>query len=422
MGFLDNLAHAWNVFRSGSAKIDYNPSPMGYGSSYSPSSNNVLYPSSGDRNIVEEVVNKIAVYVAKVEIVHARLDDNERYTDVVNSGLQYCLNTEANIDQGPTHFKLDLANVILTEGVAAVVPVDTTVDPRPTGSYDIKTMRIGKITEWFPRHVRVNLYDDRTGEHKEVVLPKETVAIIENPHYQVMNRPNSSFQRLLRKLTLLDTVDDEIVSKRLDLIIQLPYTVKSEKRRAVAEQKRKDLEMQLRQSEIGVGYIDATDSITQLNRPIENTLMPQVEFFTQELYSKLGVTQEILEGKADQQQMLNFENMTIEPILDAITEEFSRKFLTRTARSQKQGIIYQRKPYKLVPMSDIADMADKFTRNEIMSANEVRSWVGLKPVDDPRADELRNANMPREDTGDIEPSAGPTLGEIRQNRKAENET
>jgi hypothetical protein len=326
-------------------------------------------------------------------IKHVRLDDDGRYVEEINSGLHSCLNIEANIDQTGRAFIQDVVMSMLDEGCVAIVPVDTTVNPAVSGSYEINTMRTGKILEWYPAHVRVRVYNDRKGIHEELTLPKSTVAIIENPLYAVINEPNSTMQRLIRKLNLLDVVDEQTSAGKLDLIIQLPYVIKSEARRKQAEERRKDIEMQLAGSKYGIAYTDGTERITQLNRPAENNLMKQVEYLTSMLYSQLGLTQSIMEGSADEKTMLNYYNRTIEPIVSAIVDEIKRKFLTKTARAQKQTIMFFRDPFKLVPVENIAEIADKFTRNEIMTSNEIRQIVGMKPAKDPGADELRNKNL-----------------------------
>ena len=335
----------------------------------------------------------MALDASQITIKHVRLDKNGRYTDKIESGLHNCLNVEANIDQTGRAFLQDVVMSMLDEGCVAIVPVDTTIDPTKSGSYEINTMRTAKVLEWYPAHVRVKLYNDKKGIHEEVILPKSTVCIVENPLYAVINEPNSTMQRLIRKLNLLDVVDEQTSSGKLDLIIQLPYVIKSEARRKQAEERRKDIEMQLAGSKYGIAYTDGTERITQLNRPAENNLMKQVEYLTSMLYSQLGLTQSILDGSADEKTMLNYYNRTIEPIVSAIVDEMKRKFLTKTARSQRQTVMFFRDPFKLVPVENIAEIADKFTRNEIMSSNEIRQIVGIKPSDDPAADELRNKNL-----------------------------
>ena len=389
MGITDRLQHAWNAFLDNDRRRPYQD--MGYFSYNKP--DRVRFTRGNERSIVTSVYNRLALDVAAIAIKHVKLDENGRYTEEINSGLQNCLNVEANIDQTGRAFLQDVVMSMLDEGCVAIVPVDTTMNPMLSGSYEINTMRTAKILEWYPAHVRVRLYNDRKGIHEELILPKANVAIIENPLYAVINEPNSTMQRLIRKLNLLDVVDEQTSSGKLDLIIQLPYVIKSEARRKQAEERRKDIEMQLSGSKYGIAYTDGTERITQLNRPAENNLMGQVEYLTNMLYSQLGLTQSILDGSADDKTMLNYYNRTIEPILAAIVDELKRKFLTKTARAQKQTIMYFRDPFKLVPVNDIAEIADKFTRNEIMTSNEIRQIVGMKPSKDPEADELRNKNL-----------------------------
>lgn len=394
MGFGDRIKHAWNAFVN-EEYISYYTDGISY--NYRP--DRVRFSGGNERSIVTSVYNRIALDCAAIDIVHARLDENNRFLDVIQSGLNTCLNLEANIDQTGRAFLQDVVMSMLDEGCVAIVPVDTTLNPIEKGSYDILSMRTGKITEWYPTSVRIRLYNDRTGKQEEILLPKRTVAIIENPLYAVINEPNSTMQRLIRKLNLLDVVDDQVCSGKLDLIIQLPYVIKSEARRKQAEARRKDIENQLSGSKYGIAYTDGTERITQLNRPAENNLMGQVEYLTSMLYSQLGLTTSILDGSADDKTMLNFYSRTIEPIIAAIVDEMNRKFLTKTARSQKQSILYFRDPFKLVPVNDMAEIADKFTRNEILTSNEIRQVIGIKPSKDPNADELRNKNLskPKDD-------------------------
>ena len=389
MGITDRLQHAWNAFVNNENRSRYYD--RGHISSYKP--DRVRFTRGNERSIVTSVYNRLALDASSMAIKHVRLDDNGRFTEEVNSGLQNCLNIEANIDQTGRAFLQDVVMSMLDEGCVAIVPVDTTINPMLSGSYEINTMRTAKILEWYPAHVRVRLYNDRKGIHEELILPKANVAIIENPLYAVINEPNSTMQRLIRKLNLLDVVDEQTSSGKLDLIIQLPYVIKSDARRKQAEERRKDIEMQLSGSKYGIAYTDGTERITQLNRPAENNLMNQVQYLTDMLYSQLGLTQSILDGSADDKTMLNYYNRTIEPILAAIVDEIKRKFLTKTARAQKQTIMYFRDPFKLVPVNDIAEIADKFTRNEIMTSNEIRQIVGMKPSKDPEADVLRNKNL-----------------------------
>ena len=386
----DRLQHAWNAFVYNDNSYT-NPQNLGGFSTYKP--DRVHFSRGVEKSIVTSVYNRLALDVSSIAIKHVRLDDNGRYTEEINSGLHNCLNVEANIDQTGRAFLQDVVMSMLDEGCVAIVPVDTTVNPAISGSYEINTMRTGKILEWYPAHVRVRVYNDKKGIHEELTLPKSTVAIIENPLYAVINEPNSTMQRLIRKLNLLDVVDEQTSAGKLDLIIQLPYVIKSEARRKQAEERRKDIEMQLAGSKYGIAYTDGTERITQLNRPAENNLMKQVEYLTNMLYSQLGLTQSILEGSADEKTMLNYYNRTIEPIIAAIVDEIKRKFLTKTARAQKQSVMFFRDPFKLVPVENIAEIADKFTRNEIMTSNEIRQVVGMMPSKDPGADELRNKNL-----------------------------
>lgn len=390
MGIRDRLQHAWNAFvYNDNNYVD--PQNLGGLSTFRP--DRVHFSRGVERSIVTSVYNRLALDVSSIAIKHVRLDENGRFKEEVDSGLQNCLNVEANIDQTGRAFLQDVVMSMLDEGCVAIVPVDTTIDPAKSGSYEINTMRTGKILEWYPAHVRVRVYNDRKGIHEELVLPKSAVAIIENPLYAVINEPNSTMQRLIRKLNLLDVVDEQTSSGKLDLIIQLPYVIKTDARRKQAEERRKDIEMQLSGSKYGIAYTDGTERITQLNRPAENNLMKQVEYLTSMLYSQLGLTQSIMDGSADDKTMLNYYNRTVEPILAAITDEIKRKFLTKTARAQKQTVMYFRDPFKLTPVVDLAEIADKFTRNEIMTSNEIRQIVGMKPATDPSADELRNKNL-----------------------------
>ena len=386
--FLERLQHGWNAFLSREPTEEYKSVYEGYGFSYRP--DRPKLHRGNERSIVTAVYNRIAVDVAQVSIRHVRLDENERIKETITSGLNYCLTTEANIDQTGRSFIQDIVMSMLDEGVVAV---DTNVNPNNTDSYDIRTMRVGKIVEWKPQYVKVNLYNERTGRHEEITLPKRMVAIIENPLYAVMNEPNSTLQRLIRKLNLLDSIDEQSGSGKLDLIIQLPYAIKTEARRKQADERRKAIIDQFASSKYGIAYIDSTEHITQLNRSLENNLLNQIEYLTSMLYNQLGMTKEIFDGTADEAKMLNYNNRTIEPIVTEITDEFSRKFLTKTARTQSQSVSFFREPFKLVPVNQLADIADKFTRNEILSSNEVRAIIGYKPSDQPGADELRNKNL-----------------------------
>lgn len=410
MRMRDRLQHAWNAFVYNDNSYT-NPQNLGGFSTFKP--DRVHFSRGVEKSIVTSVYNRLALDVASLAIKHVRLDENGRYMEEVNSGLQNCLSVEANIDQTGRAFLQDVVMSMLDEGCVAIVPVDTTVNPAVSGSYEINTMRTGKILEWYPAHVRIRVYNDKKGIHEELTLPKSSVAIIENPLYAVINEPNSTMQRLIRKLNLLDVVDEQTSSGKLDLIIQLPYVIKSEARRRQAEERRKDIEMQLSGSKYGIAYTDGTERITQLNRPAENNLMKQVEYLTSMLYSQLGLTQSILDGSADEKTMLNYYNRTIEPIIAAIVDEIKRKFLTKTARSQRQTVMYFRDPFKLVPVNEIAEIADKFTRNEIMTSNEIRQIVGMKPSEDPSADELRNKNL-NQSSEEVEAKQAP---EKNQNEK-----
>ena len=393
MGFFENtgnrLKHAWNAFMN----RDPTPYPrdMGIGYSYRP--DRPRLSGGNERSIVTAVYNRIALDVAAVDVMHVRLDENGRFLETIPSGLNTCLTLEANIDQTGRAFMQDIVMSMMDEGCVAVVPIDTSLNPSVTGSYDIETMRVGKILEWYPKHIKVRLYNDRRGQKEDITIPKSMAAIIENPLYAVMNEPNSTMQRLIRKLNLLDVMDEKNSSGKLDLIIQLPYVIKSSARKQQAEERRQDIEHQLSGSKYGIAYTDGTERITQLNRPVENNLMSQIEYLTNMLFSQLGLTQGILDGSADEKTMLNYYNRTTEPILSAITNEMKRKFLTKTARSQRQSIQFFRDPFRLVPVAEISEIADKFTRNEILSSNEIRQIIGMKPSDDPKADELRNKNL-----------------------------
>ena len=393
MGLGERIRNGWNAFLNRDPTTDYyRPAPY-YGMVNTNRPDRTRLLPGNERTIINAIENRIAVDVASVKIIHARLDENGRFQNVINSGLHSCMTLSANKDQTGRAFFQDVAVSLLDEGCIAVVPVDTDVNLDENDSYEILTLRVGKIITWFPDHVRVRLYNDRKGRYEEITIEKDKVAIIENPFYSVMNEPNSILKRLNRKLQLLDAVDEQSSSGKLDLIIQLPYVVKTQQRREQAEQRRKDIEMQLTGSKYGIAYTDGTEKVIQLNRSLENNLMSQVEYLTSMLYSQLGITEEILKGTADEKTMLNYNNRIIEPLLSAITDEFKRKFLTPTARTQRQSITFYREPFKLVPVNDLAEIADKFTRNAILSSNELRGLIGFKPVDDPKADELRNKNL-----------------------------
>lgn len=390
------LKHAWNAFRDNRSGTYYRDVGVGY--SYRP--DRPRFSRGNERSIVTSVYNRIALDVAQISIQHVRLDENDRFLGVIDSGLNNCLSLEANIDQTGRSFIQDIVMSMFDEGCVSVVPVDTDDDPEDgiPGSFDIDTMRTGKVLEWYPQHVKVRLYNDKTGLKEDVLLHKSTVAIIENPLYAVMNESNSTMQRLIRKLNLLDVVDEQSSSGKLDLIIQLPYVIKTEARRRQAEDRRKDIEKQLSGSKYGIAYTDGTERITQLNRSVGNNLMTQIEYLTSMLYSQLGITQSILDGTADEKTMLNYYNRTIEPIVSAIADEMKRKFLTKTARSQRQSIKFFRDPFKLVPVTELAEIVDKLTRNEVATSNEARQIIGWKPSDDPKADELRNKNLNQSDS------------------------
>lgn len=382
------LAHAWNAFTS--------RDPTQYiitGPGYSSRPDRPRLSRGNEKSIATSIFNRIALDVSSVNIKHCRLDKNGRYVEDIDSGLNNCLNLEANKDQTGRAFIQDVVLSMLDEGCVALVPVETTIDPKSSNSYQIDSMRTGKIMEWYPDMVRVRLYNDRTGEKEEILLPKNQVAIIENPLYAVVNEYNSTMQRLIRKLSLLDVTDEQTASGKLDLIIQLPYVIKTEARREQVERRRKDIINQLAGSQYGIAYTDGTEKITQLNRSLENNLLKQVEYLTNMVYSQLGITQSVLDGTADEKTMLNYMNRTVEPIISAIVDELKRKFLTKTARSQLQSIVYFRDPFRLVPVNDIAEIADKFTRNEIMTSNEIRQIVGMQPSKDPKADKLVNSNI-----------------------------
>lgn len=388
MIFTDRLQHAWNAF------MNKDPTPnYGYGSSSGISPTRIRLSRGNERSIITAVYNRLALDTAAIGIKHIRLDKDGRFMDVIDSGLNECLTVGANIDQTSRAFIQDVVMSMFDEGCVAIVPVDTTLNPRLTSSFDINTLRTGKIVNWYPKHIAVRVYNEETGNKEDVILPKTMVGIVENPFYAVMNAPNSTLQRLIRKLVLLDDIDEQSGAGKLDLIIQLPYTIKSQARKAQAEERRKDIEMQLAGSKYGIAYTDATEHVTQLNRSLENNLMKQIEYLTNLLFSQLGLTQSIMDGTADEKTMLNYYDRTIEPIISAIADEMKRKFLTKTARTQGQSIKFFRDPFKLVPVSEIAEIADKFTRNEIASSNEIRQVIGWIPSKDPKADELRNSNI-----------------------------
>ena len=394
MGFMNRLKHGWNAFMN----KDPTPYQTGLGAASYDNPSRPRLTMGNERSIVTTIYNRISTDVASVDIEHVILDDNKRFTDNVDDGLNYCLTTEANIDQASRAFKQDIVLKLLDEGCVAIVPVDTTMDPVHGNIYDIQSMRTAKIINWYPRSIRVRIYNDNTGEFEELDLPKKMVAIVENPFYAIMNEQNSTAHRLKRKLSILDFIDDRSGSDKLDLIIQLPYTIKSEAKKAQAKERRKELTEQLATSEYGIAYIDSTEHITQLNRSIENNLLKQVEYFTNLLFSQLGMTVEILNGTADEDTMNNYYNRIVEPILAAVVDEMNRKFLTKTARTKGHAIKYFRDPFKLVSTTNLAELADKFTRNCIMTSNEFRQVIGLRPVDDPKADTLTNNNISASNT------------------------
>lgn len=404
--FGDRLKHAWNVFRG----IDEKDAIRSYGGSvgYGLRPDRARMSYSNERSIIASIMTRLSIDVAAIGIRHVRLDEDDRYLEDIKSDLHNCLTLEANLDQAAQHFRQDIAQVLFDKGCAAIVPVDTTVNPMTTGGFDIRTMRVGEVIEWFPYHVRVDVYNEAKGRREQITLEKRFVAIVENPLYLVMNAPNSTLQRLIRKLNMLDSVDEAAASGKLDLLIQLPYVVKSDTRRTQAEQRRTDIEAQLRGSKYGIAYIDGTEKVTQLNRPAENNMLKQIEWLMNLLYVQLGLTPEVMNGTADEKAMLNYYNRTIDPVVTAIVEAMRRTFLTKTARSQKQSIMAFRDPFKLVPISEIAEIADVFTRNEIASSNDIRQAIGWKPSKDPKADELRNSNMPQAD--DVPAGAAPVDG------------
>ena len=393
MGLGNRLQHAWNAFMNSRDPTYDNYS----GSSYTYRPDRPKLSRGNERSIVAAIENRIAIDVASLNVWHCKLDKNGMLEEILKSGLNNCLTTEANIDQTSRAFLFDTALSMLDEGVVAIVPQETTLNPKITGSYDINSMRTGKVIQWKPNHVQIRMYNEFTGEKEDIWLPKKVVAIVENPFYAVMNEPNSTLQRLIRKLNLLDVIDEQNGSAKLDLIIQLPYQVKSDLRKQHAEDRRKSIKDQLTNDQYGIAYVDSTEKITQLNRPVENNLMGQIEYLTRMLYSQLGITEGILDGTADEQTQLNYINRTVEPIISAIVDEMKRKFLTKTARSQGQTIVFYRDPFKLVPLNNVADIVDRFTRNEVMTSNEVRQKMGLMPSKDPKADKLINSNIRQPD-------------------------
>jgi Phage portal protein len=392
LSFTDRLRHAWNTFRFSEANRQAFVADLGPSYAVRPDRPRVFF--ANEKTIVTAIYTRLSIDVAAIPIRHVRLDDNKQYMEDMSSALQECLTVEANIDQGATQFRQDLVQTLLDEGVAAILPVDTTLNPLITGGYDISTMRVGRVIQWFPRHVKVRAYDDNRGVQDDVIVPKSMVAIVENPLYSVMNETSSTLQRLIRKLRLLDAVDDQSASGKLDIIIQLPYTIKTEAKREQAEIRRKEIEFQLTGSKYGIAYADATERITQLNRPVENNLLKQVEYLTTMLYGQLGLTEGVMNGTADEATMINYYNRSVKPILVAVVEAMTRTFLTKTARSQGQVVTFFRDPFTLVPVKELAEIADKFTRNEVLSSNEMRAIIGWRPSKDPKADKLLNKNLP----------------------------
>lgn len=402
LSFGSRIRRAWNVFKNRDPMTDMSWR-LGYGDSQR--ADRAILSSNNEKTIVNAIYNRIALDVASLKFRHVRLDENERFKAEMSTGLNEVLKTEANLDQSGRAFIHDMVLSMIDEGVVAAVPVETTDDPEVSSSYDILQMRVGPIVEWYPQHVKVRLYNSVTGRRQEFTFRKRDVAILENPFYAVMNAPNSTLQRLIRKLRLLDVIDEQAGSGKLDLIIQLPYTIRSEVRQQQAEVRRKSVEDQLAGNKLGIAYIDSTEKVIQLNRSVENNLLKQVEYLTSMLYSQLGFSQSILDGTADEQTMLNYQNKTVEPLASTITDEFKRKFLTKTARTQGQSIMFFTEPFRITPVSQIAEIADKFTRNEILTSNEIRQIIGIKPSDDPKADELHNSNLNQEKQGG-EPSGG----------------
>ena len=388
--FGSRLKHAWNAFMNRDPTSYYTNAGGNY---YIHRPDRIRLTRGNERSIVTSIYNRIGLDVASIDINHCRLDNDDRFVEIIESGLNSCLNIEANVDQTGRALKQDIVMSMLDEGVVAIVPIDTTMNPSVSGSYDILSMRTGKILEWFTEHVKIRVYNDKTGNKEDIIVPKSTVAIIENPLYAVINEPNSTAQRLKRKLSLLDITDEQTASGKMDLIIQLPYVIKTPARRQQAEERTKEIESQLANSKYGIAYTDGTEKVTQLNRSLENNLLKQVEYWQDMLYSQLGITKEIMNGTADEKTMLNYFNRTVEPIISAIVDEMKPKFLSKTARSQHQSIMFFNDPFKLVPIDNIAEIADKFTRNEILTSNEIRQIIGMKPSSDPKADQLVNSNI-----------------------------
>lgn len=398
--FRDRLKHAWNAFIFNEKATTGQSSYTNYGPSYGLRPDRSLFRGSTEKSIISSIITRISIDAAAIDMMHVRLDEDGRFLEQMKSGLNRCLTVEANIDQSARAFRQDIYMSLLEEGTVAIVPIDTTYDPIESGTYDVNSMRVGKIVAWYPEHVRVSVWNQKRGVREELTVPKRIVAIVENPLFSVMNEPNSILQRLIRKLNYLDVIDEQSSSGKLDIIVQLPYSVRTETRREAAEVRRKDIEMQLKGSQYGIAYIDQAERITQLNRPAENNLLSQIEYLTEMLYSQIGLTKEVMNGSADENTMLNYYYRTVEPILISVAEALKRTFITKTAQTQNQSIKYYRDPFKLVPISTLADIADKFTRNEILSSNEFRDIIGRKPVLTSRADSLMNKNMPAGDLTD----------------------
>ena len=414
------LKHAWNVFTSQESIRNFRPYAGDYGSSSGGRPDRTRLTFSNERSIISSLYTRLSIDVAAIDMRHVRTDDQKRYLEDIESGLNKCLTLEANIDQAARQFRQDVTMTLCDRGVAAIVPVDTdvSISGPNAGGFDIRTMRCGEVVSWYPKHVRVSLYNEDTGMREELTLLKTSVAVIENPLYAVMNEPNSTLQRLIRKLNMLDASDEAVASGKLDIIIQLPYVIKTEAKRQQAEQRRKDIEFQLKGSQYGIAYTDGTERITQLNRPAENNLLKQIEYLMAMLYNQLGLTEEIMNGTADEKTMINYFNRTIEPFCTAIVEAMRRNFLTKTARSQRQTVMYFRDPFRLVPIADLAEIADKFTRNEILASNEMRQAIGIKPHPDPKADQLVNSNMPQAVTGvPAEEATVTRLADAKLNRR-----
>ena len=419
---IDRAKKAWNAFKNVDDNInryiedDYvnYKTSFGYSVGYSSRPDRFRFTKGNERSIINAVYNRIAMDVAALTFNHVKLDENDRFSEIIDDGLNKCLNLSANVDQTGREFVQDMVMSLLDEGCVAAIPIDTDKDPNDTSSYEILSMRTGKILDWYPQSVRVDVYNELTGKHQQITLPKQNIAIVENPMYAVMNEPNSTLKRLIRKLNILDIIDEQSASNKFNMIIQLPYAVRSEKRKLEAEDRRRSIEKQLNGNQYGIAYIDSAEKITQLNRPLENNLLAQIEYLTNMLYGQIGITQAIMDGTADEKETLNYTNRAIEPLASAIVNEFKRKFLSKTAITQKHSIMFFRDPFKLVPIDNIAEIADKFTRNEIMTKNEFRQAIGMKPSDDPRADQLRNANL-SESSAEVEERLGETSQDGSQN-------